>query len=105
MSYSLNAVTAPDTPDTASTIQDVPITNIMLDVANQAIYWQLQIRTNQSSSSGVWESTSTYMLPGSRIISSDRNDEITGIRFWAATPAANLPTGTNQATVTVRTDP
>lgn len=105
MSYSINALTAPDSYSAASTIENVPITNIMLDVANQAIYWQLQTRVNENSSAGVWQSTETYMLPGSRIISSDRNDEIVGIRFWAATPAASLPAGQTQAVVTVRTDP
>lgn len=106
MSYNINALTAPDAYTTASTLQNVPISSIMLDVANQAIYWQLQIRSpGQSNSAGIWEDTETYNTPGSRNISSDRDNEITGIRFRAAVKAANLPAGATQAVVTIRTSP
>lgn len=103
MSYTINALTAPDSYSTASTIENVPINSIVLDVSNQGIYWQLKLSLG-TGSGGVWETSETYMLPGSRPIQSDTPGEIVGIRVRAAIPAANLPAGANQAIVTVRAD-
>lgn len=100
MSYALNAVTAPDAYSSAATIENVPMQSIVIDVANSSIYWQLKLGIGGSG--GVWESSETYMLPGSRPLQSDTPGEIVGVRFRAAIPAAQL--SGSQAIVTVRTD-
>ena len=100
--YTINALTAPDDYSTASTIENVNINSIVIDVANSAIYWQL--KTGYAGVGGVWESAETYMLPGSRPIQSDTPGEIVGIRIRAATPLAQIPAGSQQAVVTVRAD-
>lgn len=100
-SYSLNGVTAPDSPSSASTIEDVPLHSITIDVVNASIYWQLKLGTGKGQG-GVWEAGYTQMTPGSRVITSDTPGEMVGIRFWAVIPAAQIPAGSNQAVVTVR---
>lgn len=96
MAYTLNAVTAPDHYTPAATIQGTPIQRIIIDVVNQAIYWQIQ---DALLGQGTWqEDAETYMLPGSRVIL----EPTTGVRIRAAIPAANLPAGATQAVVTVR---
>lgn len=102
MSTTLNAIVAPDNYTSGATIENVPIQSIVLDVANGGILWQLKLGIGGVG--GVWEASETYMLPGSRPIQSDTPGEIVGIRFRAAIPLASLPTGSNQAVVTVRAD-
>lgn len=103
MPYVLNAVTAPDNYTAAATIENVPIDSLILNVTNQAILWQLKIGTGGGS--GVWDDTETLTLPGSTPISSDTPGEIVGIRFRAFTKAAQIPSGSSQAVVSVRTSP
>ena len=96
-SVALNAIVAPDAYTAASTIEGVPIKRINLDVANQAIMWQLKYATG-GSQAGVWDSTEVQMSPGSRPLF---RPGVVGIRVRAAVPAAQLPAGTAQAVVTV----
>jgi hypothetical protein len=96
-SYALNRITAPDNYTAASTIEGVPISHVVLDVANQGIYWQLQL-VSGGGSRGNWESAEKYMLPGSKQIT---RANVCGIRVRAATPLASLPAGAAQAVVTV----
>lgn len=65
-------------------------------MANQAIYWNLQ---KSVGGGGYWESSETFMTPGSRVI---RELDMTGIRIRAVTPAASLPVGAIQAVFTIR---
>jgi hypothetical protein len=95
VSYALNAITAPDNYGPGSTIEGVPIKRINLDVANQAIYWQLKSST--AGVGGVWDATEVFMLPGSRTLLR----RAVGIRIRAAIPAASLPAGAMQAVATV----
>lgn len=95
---------APDTYMPGATIENIQIQGIILNVINQAIYWQLKVRV--TGNNGVWqENAETYSLPGSTPISSDKADEIVGIRFRAAVPTASLPAGAVQASVSIRTSP
>lgn len=90
----LNGVTAPDRYSDQFSIQDTPINRIVIDVVNQAIYWQLK----RGGAGGYWEGGETLMLPGSRQIV---RPGITGIRIRAAVPLASLAVGSLQAVVTV----
>lgn len=93
MAIVLAAVTAPDSYSPLVTIENIPCQRYIIDVANQAIYWQLQ------DSPGVWqENAETPMFPGSRVI----QEPSSGIRIRAYVPAANLPAGQIQAVVTIR---
>lgn len=96
----LNNVTAPDNAaTTASTLdQTTQHRRAVVDVFNSGIYWQ--VKSGNSRSDADWTPASgTFMAPGSRRIPSE--GLIFGFRFWAATKAANLPTGGKQAQVTV----
>jgi hypothetical protein len=95
-SIALNAITAPDSYTAASTIEGITIDHIVLDVANQSIFWQLQIETRGGH--GNWEASEKLMLPGSKQIT---RKGICGIRVRARVPAAQIPAGFNQAVVTV----
>lgn len=96
MAYSINALTAPDAYTAASTIAPgVPLKRSILDVANQAIFWQIAYRQGAGA---VWEGTEQRMDPGSRAVLEPH----IGIRVRAAIPAASLPAGASQAVVTVR---
>ena len=97
-SEALNAITAPDSYTPLASIQDTPISRILIDVVNQPIYWQLKRRSGGSPYAGDWEGVEVYMLPGSRTI---QRSGIVGIRVRAAIPAAQLPAGAFQAVVTV----
>lgn len=97
MSYALNAIAAPDAYNAAATIDGVPIRRVNIDASNQAIYWQLKL-SSSGGGSGVWDSSETYMGPGSRSVS---RPSIVGVRVRAALPAASLPAGANRAVVTV----
>lgn len=104
-SWALNNITAPDAPDSSSTLGGSPgawlsgITRVNIDCANQAIYWQLCLSSGPSQlyTSGSWDQP-VYMTPGSRTLI---RAGILGVRVWAATPAANLPSSVSQAQVTV----
>lgn len=100
MAWAINNLTAPDSYTTQSTLLNLPdITSINLDVANNAIYWQVQQVASRSGlfTEATWQEA-TFMLPGSRSI---YRPGIRGFRFQAATPAAQLPAGATQAQVTV----
>lgn len=99
-SWAINQQTAPDTFDTSSTLDKLPVLDhINIDVVNQGIYWQVKQAgaMDPSGLSGVWNPP-VYMLPGSRTL---QRAGMVGFRFYAATPAAKLPAGSSQAVVTV----
>jgi len=97
MAQTINALTAPDSYTPASTMTGANFQRIILDVANQAIYWQIQ--DTLLGGFGTWqENAETYMLPGSRVIL----EPTQGFRFRAAIPSTNIPAGTSQAVVTAR---
>jgi hypothetical protein len=97
MSQTIDQLTAPDNYSKQSTIVG-PIDHVIIDVANQTIYWQRQVPA-PGQNTGVWEDNAeTPMTPGSRAI----YEPMTGFRFRAKFPLASLPAGTNQAVVTVR---
>jgi len=73
-----------------STIDNVSINRIRLEVTNQAIYWQSKIPIGTS---GHWDTIEHHMLPGSRIIT----ERMQGIRVRAGVLSANLPAGVNPA--------
>lgn len=95
----LNAITAPDayttTPQFA--IQNAIVDHFLIDVSNQAIYWQLQ-KSLYGGGAGEWEDVEVFMQPGSRTI---HREGAVGIRIRAAVPLASLPAGLSQALVTV----
>ena len=96
----LNAVTAPDNYTGASTIDGGQfIEHFNIDVANQAIYWQMKqaSRIGDGPQMATWQAE-VQMLPGSRTI---KRAAMTGARFRAAIPAASLPAGSTQAIVTL----
>lgn len=100
MAWAINNLTAPDSYSVQSTLLNLPdITSINLDVANAAIYWQVQQVVARSGmyTEATWQEA-TFMLPGSRSI---YRPGIRGFRFQAAVPLAQLPAGTSQAQVTV----
>lgn len=99
MSWPLNNQTAPDTYTPASTLDNLPFpTRVNIDVANQAIYWQLKQASGSGlSTEGTW-GQEVYMTPGSRTLS---RTGIRGIRVRAAITAANLPAGATPARVTI----
>lgn len=95
----LNNVLAPDNnPSAASTIDGtVPYSRAIVDVSNAGIYWQ--VKQGQSRADADWTpSSGVFMSPGSRRLPTQGS--IYGVRFWAATPAAQLGTSP-QARVTV----
>lgn len=99
MAWAINDLTAPDFYTQASTLDNLPFPSaINIDVANQAIYWQVkQVNTPSGLfTEGTWQEE-TFMLTGSRSI---YRSGLRGFRFRAATPAANLPAGSGQAQVT-----
>lgn len=97
-SWALNNITAPDAYNAGSTLDLLPILDhVNLDVVNAAIYWQLKLSDTGLEGQGQWD-TEVFMLPGSRSL---YRRGIVGIRIRAATPAAQLPSGSNQAQVTV----
>lgn len=93
----LNQIVAPDTYTLAASIQGTPISRILIDVANQSIFWQL-MRAVGGLPVGDWEAVETAMLPGSRQIT---RPGIVGVRVRAKIPLAQIPAGTFQAVVTV----
>lgn len=96
----INALTAPDNYTTASTIDTGGwVDHFVLDVANQAIFWQMKQINNapDKPSLSVWQNE-VQMFPGSRTIS---RPGLTGARFRAANTAASLPVGVAQAVVTL----
>lgn len=96
----LNAVTAPDQYATTATLDTGNwIDHFNLDVANQAIYWQMKqaSRPGENPQMASWQAE-VYMTPGSRSIT---RPGMTGARFRAATAAASLPSGATQAIVTL----
>lgn len=100
MSWAINNLTAPDNFTDAATLDNLPWpSSVNIDVANQAIYWQIKQVSSPARlhTEGTWQEA-TYMLPGSRSI---YRTGIRGFRFRAATPAASLPAGASQAQVTV----
>lgn len=101
-SESLNAITAPDiyggTTGYYGVIEGTPIARLVIDVSNQAIYWQLKRATGSNPSQGAWEGNETFMIPGSRVIA---RNAIVGVRVRAAISSANLPAGSIPAVVTV----
>jgi hypothetical protein len=99
MSWALNNVTAPDAYSAAATLDNLPFpTRLNIDVANQAIYWQLKQSTGSGlSTEGTW-GQEVYMTPGSRTLF---RSGVRGVRVRAAVTAANLPAGSTQAHVTV----
>lgn len=99
MAWAMNNITAPDQYADASTLENVNgVTRVNIDVANQAIYWQLKIAGGSGLySEGSWDQE-VFMLPGSRSLFRPR---IQGIRIRAAIPAAQLPAGGSPAQVTV----
>ncbi len=98
-SYPLNNITAPDQYTPASTLFPLPVLDhINIDVANAAIYWSIaQSNDLTTNLSGAWQ-PEVFMLPGSRSIT---RLNMVGVRIRAAIPAAQLPTGSAQAQVTV----
>ena len=97
MSQALNLLTAPDNYTPAATIEGVPIHRVLLDVANQAIYWNLKL-TAGGVPGGQWDGTEVLMFPGSKQII---RPGIVGVRVRALNPAASIPAGSFQAVVTV----
>jgi hypothetical protein len=99
MGWALNNITAPDSYTQTATLAHLPpIARINLDVANNAIYWQLQqARGTGLYTEGGW-GPEVYMAPGSRSL---YRPGTTGIRIRAAIPAAQLPAGAQQAQVTI----
>ncbi len=100
MAWAINNLTAPDAVSAASTLDNLSgVVGVNMDVANQAIYWQVKQVTSPGRlyTEGTWGEP-TFMLPGSRSL---YRTDVRGFRFWAATPAAQLPAGDIQAQVTV----
>jgi hypothetical protein len=99
VSWAINNLTAPDTYTQASTLDNLPTINrVNIDAVNASIYWQLkQVSGTGLYTEGSW-GPEVFMLPGSRPL---YRPGIIGIRFRAAVPAAQLPTGGSQAQVTV----
>lgn len=98
----LNNIQAPDNaPTDKSTIdQTVPHSRAVVDVQNAAIYWQAKLGYGQSRATSDWlPASGVFMTPGSRRLPVP--GPLYGVRFWAAVPTANLPTGASQARVTV----
>lgn len=99
MAWAINNTTAPDAYTPASTLQNLPFpSSVNIDVANSAIYWQVQQVISRSglATEGTWQEE-TFMLPGSRSI---YRPGIRGFRFRAAIPAAQIPATGFQAQVT-----
>ena len=99
MAWAINNLTAPDNYSQASTLQNLPYAGaVNIDVANSAIFWQVQISDKPSGlfTEGTWQEE-TFMLPGSRSI---YRAGIRGFRFRAAVPIAQLPATATQAQVT-----
>jgi hypothetical protein len=102
MTESLNAIVAPDQYSPQATIEDVLLSNVILDVFNAAIYWQVK-HSVWGGHAGVWHSEEVYMTPGSRTVP---QRDLTGVRVRAAIPHApgdpnHLPNGAKQAVVTI----
>jgi len=98
-SYMLNNITAPDSYASSSTLDNLPVCDhVNLDVQNGGIYWSIK-QTNDLTTdlSGAWQ-PEVFMATGSRSLS---RSGVVGIRVRAAVPAAQLPSGTSQAQVTV----
>ena len=94
----LNNIVAPDnSPTPASTIDGTaPHNRVVLDVSNAAIYWQ--VKTGDGRADADWRpANGVYMSPGSRRLPTE--GLVYGVRFWAATPTAQLAGGP-QARVT-----
>lgn len=99
MAWAINNLTAPDSYSPASTLDNLPYpSSVNIDVANQAIFWQVKQVNSPGGlfTEGTWQEE-TFMLPGSRSI---YRTGIRGFRFRAAVPAAQLPAGSSQASVT-----
>jgi hypothetical protein len=94
-SQTINALTAPDTYTVASTIENLPIQRIILDITNQAIIVNLKVAT--SGMYGNWDSTELFLIPQFK----QMNRRVVGVRFRAAIVAARIPPGALQAVVTV----
>lgn len=102
-SYALNNVTAPDayaaTGSGGAILEIVEFAeHVNIDVTNQAIFWQVKQAAGQNDTVNLstWQQE-VFMIPGSRSLYRKR---VNGIRFRAATPAAQLPAGSSQAQVT-----
>lgn len=104
MNQSINGLTAPDQYTAASTIDTGQgMRRFVLDVVNQAIYWQAKINPNPRGTgareiAGAQWQQEVQMIPGSRVIS---RPGLAGVRFRAVTPLASIPAGQSQAVVTV----
>lgn len=99
MAWALNNVTAPDQYSDAATLQNLNgVTRLNIDVANQAIFWQLKLpRGSNLFTEAAWDQE-VFMLPGSRSLF---RPGVVGVRIRAAIPAAHLPVGGSPAQVTV----
>jgi hypothetical protein len=98
--WALNNITAPDTYTPAATLDNLPgPSTINIDVANQAIYWQLRLLVGTGlATEGTW-SQEIFMSPGSRSLN---RSGVRGVRVRAAIPLATLQAqGAAQAQVTV----
>ena len=95
----LNNVTAPDNYSASASIDTGNwLDHINIDVTNSAIYLQIKqaSRPGDTPQMSTWQAE-VFMIPGSRTIN---RPGLTGFRFRAATPAAQLPAGASQAQVT-----
>ncbi len=105
MNAAINQTVAPDQyipggQPGASTIESGRfMDHANLDVVNGGIYWSVRITDQPGGSPGLGQyGGEVYMGPGSRTIS---RANMSGVRFRAAIPLANLPAGQFQALVTL----
>lgn len=106
MSWAINNQPAPDLYTADATLElsglSRGLDHINVDVAgNSGIYRQLKLLVDPDGREGLW-SAEVYQAPGSRSLF---RRGLVGIRFRAATPAAGLPIGAAQATVTIEAVP
>lgn len=98
MNWALNNLTAPDSYTPQATLDNLPVLDhVNLDVSNQAIYYQLKITRSLVEALGDWD-LEVFQAPASRSL---YRQGITGVRFRAAIPSAQLPAGASQAQVTL----
>lgn len=98
MSAALNNVTAPDAYTPAATLSCPATARVRLQVNNGAIYWQRGMRP--PAGGGVeWIEPEEFLLP--TVASLDERCDV--IRVRAAVKAAELPTGSSPAQVTITT--
>ena len=80
-SEALNAITPSTSYTQATTLEGNHYSRFLIDVVNQAIYWQIKIQAGGIGTAGNWEAAEKYMIPGSRVIS---RPGMVGIRVRAA---------------------